>query len=127
MKIIDENGAALENPDLTLGWLRDETEAMKHPAQAGVPELSHYETVAEYPNGGKDVRKIIDREGVPARDAWTEQVPIQRYVLYTAEELAAKEEERKKAEAREKLPERVDALETANDDIILMMADLIGG
>ena len=45
----------------------------------------------------------------------------------TAEELAAQEEERKKAEAREKLPERVDALETANDDIILMMADLIGG
>ena len=32
-----------------------------------------------------------------------------------------------KAEAREKLPERVDALETANNDIILMMADLIGG
>lgn len=127
MKIIDENGAALENPDLTLGWLRDETEAVEHPAQAGVPELSHYETVAEYPNGGKDVRKIIDREGIPARDAWTEQVPIQRYILYTAEELAAKEEERKKAEAREKLPERVDALETANDDIILMMADLIGG
>lgn len=127
MKIIDENGAALENPDLTLGWLRDETEAVEHPAQEGVPELSHYETVAEYPNGGKDVRKIIDREGIPARDAWTEQVPIQRYILYTAEELAAKEEERKKAEAREKLPERVDALETANDDIILMMADLIGG
>ena len=127
MKIIDENGAALENPDLTLGWLRDETEAVEHPAQAGVPELSHYETVAEYPNGGKDVRKVIDREGIPARDAWTEQVPIQRYILYTAEELAAKEEERKKAEAREKLPERVDALETANDDIILMMADFIGG
>ena len=127
MKIIDENGAALENPDLTLGWLRDETEAMEHPAQAGVPELSHYETVAEYPNGGKDVRKVIDREGVPARDAWTEQVPIQRYIRYTAEELAAQEEARKKAEAWEKLPERVDALETANDDIILMMADLIGG
>ena len=127
MKIIDENGAALENPDLTLGWLRDEIDAIKHPAQAGVPELSHYETVAEYPNGGKDVRKIIDREGIPARDAWTEQVPIQRYIRYTAEELAAQEEERKKAEAREKLPERVDALETANDDIILMMADFIGG
>ena len=127
MKIIDENGAALENPDLTLGWLRDETEAMEHPAQAGVPELSHYETVAEYPNGGKDVRKIIDREGIPARDAWTEQVPIQRYILYTAEELAAQEEARKKQEAKDKLPERVDALEAANDDIILMMADLIGG
>ena len=128
MKIIDDKtGLEIQNPDLTQGWLRSETEAVEHPAQEGVPELSHYETVAEYPNGGKDVRKVIDREGIPARDAWTEQVPIQRYILYTAEELAAKEEERKKAEAREKLPERVDALETANDDIILMMADFIGG
>lgn len=114
MKIIDENGAALENPDLTLGWLRDETEAMEHPAQEGVPELSHYETVAEYPNGGKDVRKIIDREGIPARDAWTEQVPIQRYIRYTAEELAAQEEARKKQEAKDKLPETVAALQKEN-------------
>ena len=128
MKIIDDKtGLEIQNPDLTQGWLHDETEAVEHPAQEGVPELSHYETVAEYPSGGKDVRKVIDREGVPARDAWTEQVPIQKYIRYTAEELAAQEEERKKAEAREKLPERVDALETANDDIILMMADLIGG
>ena len=128
MKIIDDKtGLEIQNPDLTQGWLRSETEAVEHPAQEGVPELSHYETVAEYPNGGKDVRKVIDRESVPAQDAWTEQVPIQRYILYTAEELAAKEEERKKQEAKDKLPERVDALETANDDIILMMADLIGG
>ena len=128
MKIIDDKtGLEIQNPDLTQGWLHDETEAVEHPAQEGVPELSHYETVAEYPSGGRDVRKVIDREGVPAQDAWTEQVPIQRYILFTAEELAAQEEERKKAEAREKLPERVDALETANDDIILMMADLIGG
>ena len=117
MKIIDENGAALENPDLALGWLRDETEAVEHPAQEGVPELSHYETVAEYPNGGKDVRKIIDREGIPARDAWTEQVPIQRYIRYTAEELAA----RKKAEQAAQLPtteERLAALEAAMLDLL---------
>ena len=54
------------------------------------------------------------------------RVFFEAYVVAT-KELAAQEEERKKAEAREKLPERVDALETANDDIILMMADLIGG
>ena len=53
--------------------------------------------------------------------------PDQEPTGYTAEELAAQEEARKKVEAREKLPERVDALETANNDIILMMADLIGG
>ena len=127
MKIIDETGAVMENPDLTLGYLTDDTQPLEHPAQEAVAEVAHYETVAEYPSGGRDVQRVVDVPGVPARPAWTEQVPIQRYIRYTAEELAAKEEERKKAEAREKLPERVDALETANDDIILMMADLIGG
>ena len=126
MKIIDENGAAIESPDLTLGYLVDDTEPVEHPAVEGVEEVSHYETVTEYP-GGRDVRKVIDVPGVPAQAAWTEQVPIQKYIRYTAEELAAQEEARKKAEAREKLPERVDVLETANDDIILMMADFIGG
>ena len=127
MKILDETGAVVENPDLTLGYLTTSTEEVTHPAVEGVEEVSHYETVAEYPNGGRDVRKVIDVPGVPAQAAWTEQVPVQRYIRYTAEELAAQEEARKKQEAKDKLPERVDALETANDDIILMMADLIGG
>ena len=127
MKILDETGAVVENPDLTLGYLTDDTQPLEHPAQEAVAEVAHYETVAEYPGGGRDVRKVIDVPGVPAQAAWTEQVPVQRYIRYTAEELAAQEEARKKVEAREKLPERVDALETANNDIILMMADLIGG
>ena len=127
MKIIDETGAVMENPDLTLGYLTDDTQPLEHPAQEAVAEVAHYETVAEYPGGGRDVQRVVDVPGVPARPAWTEQLPIKRYIRYTAEELAAQEEARKKAEAREKLPERVDALETANDDIILMMADLIGG
>ena len=127
MKILDETGAVVENPDLTLGYLTDDTQPLEHPAQEAVAEVAHYETVAEYPGGGRDVRKVIDVPGMPAQAAWTEQVPVQRYIRYTAEELAAQEEARKKVEAREKLPERVDALETANNDIILMMADLIGG
>ena len=127
MKILDETGAIMENPDLTLGYLTDDTQPLEHPAQEAVAEVAHYETVAEYPGGGKDVQRVVDVPGVPARPAWTEQLPIKRYIRYTAEELAAQEEARKKAEAREKLPERVDALETANDDIVLMMADLIGG
>ena len=127
MKIIDETGAVVENPDLTLGYLTDDTQPLEHPAQEAVAEVAHYETVAEYPSGGRYVQRVVDVPGVPARPAWTEQLPIKRYIRYTAEELAAQEEERKKAEAREKLPERVDALETANADIILMMADLIGG
>ena len=127
MKILDETGAVVENPDLTLGYLTDDTEEIIHPAVEGVEEQWHWETVTEYPGGGRDVRRVIDVPGVPAQAAWTEQVPVQRYIRYTAEELAAQEEARKKQEAKDKLPERVDALETANDDIILMMADLIGG
>lgn len=114
MKILDETGAVVENPDLTLGYLVDDTEPVEHPAVEGVDEVSHYETVAEYPNGGRDVRKIIDVPGVPAQAAWTEQIPVQRYIRYTAEELAAQEEARKKQEAKDKLPETVAALQEDN-------------
>ena len=97
MKIIDENGAAIETPDLMLGYLVDDTEPVEHPAVEAVEELSHYETVAQYPNGGKDVRKVIDRAAVPAAPAWTEQLPIRRYIRYTAEELAQLEKEQQEA------------------------------
>ncbi len=111
MKIIDETGAVIESPDLTLGYLIAAAEEVTHPAVEGVEEQWHWETVTEYPNGGKDVQKIVDRPGVPAQEEWVEQVPIQKYVRYTAEELAAQEEARKKAEARDKLPETVAALQ----------------
>ena len=128
MKIIDENSAAIENPDLTLGYLVDDSEALEHPAVEGVEEVSHYETVAEYPNGGKDVRKVIDTPGVAAKAAWIEQVPIQRYVRYTEEELAAQEEERKKQEAKDKLPETVAALQKENEMLkqcLLEMSEIV--
>jgi ATPase subunit of ABC transporter with duplicated ATPase domains len=123
MKIIDENGAAIENPDLTLGYLVDDTEPVEHPAVEGVEEVSHYETVAEYPNGGKDVQRVVDVPGVPAQAAWTEQMPVQRYIRYTAEELAAQEEARKKQEAKDKLPETVAALHAALADVDALNVD----
>lgn len=119
MKIIDENGAAIETPDLMLGYLVDDTEPVEHPAVEAVEELSHYETVAQYPNGGKDVRKVIDRAAVPAAPAWTEQLPIRRYIRYTAEELAQLEKEQQEArqqqEALDKLPQTLEALQKENE------------
>lgn len=114
MKIIDETGAVIENPDLTLGYLADDTEPLEHPAQEAVAEVAHYETVAEYPSGGRDVQKVVDRPGVQAQEEWVEQVPIQKYIRYTEEELAAREEARKKQEAKDKLPETVAALQEDN-------------
>ena len=131
MKILDETGAVITNPDLTAGYLAADTEAVEHPAQEAVEELSHYETVAQYPNGGKDVRKVIDRAAVPAAPAWTEQLPIQRYIRYTAEELAQREKEqqeaRKKQEAQEKLPELVDSLAQQITDLQLALCELYEG
>lgn len=128
MKILDETGAVVENPDLTLGYLTTSTEEVTHPAVEGVEEVSHYETVTEYPGGGRDVRKVIDVPGVPARPAWTEQVPVQRYIRYTAEELAAQEQAKKDAEARAKLPETVAALQKENEMLkqcLLEMSEIV--
>ena len=138
MKIIDINGTPMETPDLSLGWLEDKTQTIHHDAVSGVEEVSHYETIAEYPNGGKDVQKVTDIPGVEAKDAWDEEEQVQVYHLYTAEELAAQAEAKKKTEEAaaveakkkaelESVPGRMDALEAASNDMILMMADLIGG
>lgn len=123
MKILDETGAVVENPDLTLGYLTDDTEEITHPAVEGVEEQWHWETVTEYPNGGKDVQKVVDRPGIQAQEEWVEQVPIQKYVRYTAEELAAQEKERQKQEAKDKLPETVAALQAALEDADALNVD----
>ena len=121
MKIIDEHGSPIENPDLTKGYLKPETRTIHHDSVAGVEEVSHYETIAEYPNGGKDVRKVVDVPGVAAKEAYDEEVEVQRYVLYTADELAAQEKARKEAEEKAQLPtaeERLAALEAAMLDLL---------
>ena len=120
MRILDLNGMELENPDLSLGYLTEEEILIAHhEAVEAVPEQWHYETAAVYENGGRDVKKVIDIPGVEARDAWDEYETVQRYVPYTDEELAEHN--------RPTLASRVGVLETTTDDMILLMADLIGG
>lgn len=124
MRILDENNVEITVPDLTLGHLvEEEVFLAHHPAVEEVREQWHYETVYEYLNGGKDVVKVIDVPGVEAKDAWDEYETIKRYVPYTEEELSALEEARNKPT----LESRVETLETTTDDMILLMADLIGG
>lgn len=127
MKILDETGAAMETPDLTLGYLVGDTEPLAHPAQEAVAEIAHYETVAEYPSGGRDVRKVVDVPGAAAKAAWTEQVPIKRYVRYTAAELDAREQARKEQEAQAKLPGTVAELARQLTDLQLALCELYEG
>ena len=101
MRILDENNIELpeEQTTLALGYLRPESIiSIHHKAVEEVKEIGHYEVIAEYPNGGKDVVWIIDVPGTEAKEAWDEYEDIQRYVLYTEEELAARDAEKKAKE-----------------------------
>lgn len=103
-KIYDSEFNVIENPDLKHGWLRETAYTIHHPAITEVQEKWHYEIIKEYPNGGRDVKKVIDVEGVAGRDAWTEDTIVFVYVPYTPEELAEIEE-------RENAPTVIDRLE----------------
>lgn len=125
MQIIDKTGAVIDSPDLTKGYLKSETQTIHHDAVKAVEEVSHYETIAEYPNGGKDVRKVVDVPGVTAKEAYDEEVEVQRYILYTADELAEQAAAREKAEQQAKLPNtetRLAALESAMRDLLAAYA-----
>lgn len=114
MKIIDENGVELvEEPDLTKGHLVMDEEIVHHDAILAVRKVSHLETVEGFKNGGKMVKEVIDVPPVAAKPAWDESVQVQRYVLYTDEELAAMAEELRKQQEREQLPDRVAEVEDA--------------
>ena len=95
MKIYDENNVELVSPDLSLGYLVDDRIFIAHhEAVQAVAEEGHWETIAEYPNGGKDVAWIVDIPEVEVKEAWDEYEDILRFVRYTAEELAHIEEEK---------------------------------
>ena len=102
MKIIDETGVELtEAPDLSLGRLIDDVEIVHHEAIAGVKQVSHFVPIEHLANGSTIVEEVIDVPGVDPQLAWEETVPIQRYIRYTAEELAAQEKARKEAQQRQ--------------------------
>ena len=107
MKIYDElTSAELTAPDESAGYLYAGQRIVKHVAET--TEIMAGTGTADCPQG---LRHII-----PAHDVYED---CQYYHAYTEEELA----ERDKPTAEQ----RLDALESANNDIILMMADLIGG
>ena len=119
-EIYSEQMERIENPDLTLGYLKPSTRTEHHEAVEGVQEVWHYETVAEYPNGGRDIRKVLDVPGVAAQAAWDEEIPIQIYVPYTQEELDRMEAERNKLTTEE----RIAQLEAQNETLLECLLEM---
>ena len=84
MRILDENNIEITNPDLELGYLQPEEIVKQHHEEVPAdPGISHYEVIREYPNGGKDVELVWDKEPTDAIPAWDETEAIQRYIRYT--------------------------------------------
>lgn len=59
MEIIDETGNEIFDPNLELGYLVNDIKIIHHDKVNEVKERYHYETIAEYPNGCKDVKKLL--------------------------------------------------------------------
>ena len=139
MKIIDVSGAVLTTePDLEAGYLVEDVQIIHHDAVEGTAPQWHRET-AKLPDGspaiyyrdgkeiGRDMVKVIDVPGVDPQPAWDEDVPVMRYIRYTAEELAQREKEKQEAqqrqEALDKLPETLAALQAAQADADALNVD----
>lgn len=102
MKVYNkEKTEILENYDLEKGYLK--ADFIEIPEVEGVEEQGHYETIAEYENGGKDVKWVVDVEGVEYQPARQEEIEI--YIPYTEEELQHFADENKLNEVLTKLGE----------------------
>lgn len=95
MRIFDETKTReLTDFDLAKGYLKyDKLFIAHHDETKARKEQGHYETITEYPNGGKDVKWIIDVPAVEAKDPYDEYEDIQIYVPYSEEEIANRERE----------------------------------
>ena len=111
MRILDENCKEIQNPDYEKGHLKeDKLLVSHHEAIEAVAEKGHWETIAEYPNGGKDVEWIVDVPSVEAAEAWDEYEDILRFIPYTAEELAEIEQQKAMPTPEERIAELEEAL-----------------
>ena len=88
MRILDKDNNEITSPDLEKGYMKAETIVIKHhDAVEAKQGKSHIEVVKEYDNGGKDVITVWDEKPTEAKAAYDETEEIQRYILYSADEL----------------------------------------
>lgn len=79
----------IENPDLSNGRLvKDKLFVKRCEAVEATKEVSHFEVVKEYENGGKEYKKVIDVPAKDACEAYDEYEDIHIYVPFTEKEKA---------------------------------------
>lgn len=93
----------LDTYDLKKGYLKNDTLTIHIDEVQAVEEQGHYETIAEYPNGGKDVKYVIDVAGVEYQPAKDIEEPINVYIPYTKAELQQQANQKRIAELKQLL------------------------
>ena len=77
---------------------------------------------------GIDLKQAVDQERIEAKEAWDEYEQIQRYILYTPEELEEKKKREEEQAKRETFmssgPERLDSAEVTIEDLTVTVSDL---
>lgn len=82
----------MDEIDFSAGTLNEESILVAHhEAVEACSEEGHYEVIAEYPNGGKDVEWIVDVPAVEAKEAYDEYETILRYTPLTEKDLDRRE------------------------------------
>ena len=105
-----EDGDYIDIPDnlicdLSKGKLVSDTLIEHIPEQQEIQEQWHYRTIKEYPNGGKDVEKVIDVVGQPYIAEHDEVEDILVYKPYTEQEIKVIENNNRISELKQKLQE----------------------
>lgn len=76
---------------------------------------------------GIDLKQAVDKEQVDAKEAWDEYEDIQRYILYTQEELDAKREREEKQAKQEEFigtgPDRLNSVEEDVGDLSIILSE----
>ncbi len=104
MRIFNESKTVeLKEYDESKGYLKADVIITHFPEQEAIEEQSHYEVIAEYPNGGKDIEKVIDVEGKEYAPAHTETEDIFVYIPYTEDELSKMAAQKQIAELKANL------------------------
>ena len=128
MRILDKDNNEVKSPDLEKGYLESETIVIKHhEAVEAKHGKSHIEVVKEYRNGGKDAITVWDEKPTEAKEAWDETEEIQRYILYSAEELEKIAKAKEETEAKEKKLNSLYNADMTFSDVVDAVAGLLYG
>jgi hypothetical protein len=82
----------MDEIDHSAGTLNEESILVAHhEAVEACAEEGHYEVIAEYSNGGKDIEWVVDVPAVEAKEAYDEYETILRYTPFTEKDLDQQE------------------------------------